>query len=398
MHFITLAALISGGAASVIPTSRNPFEVVIPLARRTAVATLSAEICGSYSTVTVTPAVVTVTSSEYATTTAETLTTTDVAITTSTQEKTDVATVTEFTTSFVTETTTAATVTETVTANQVVSIVPRRKKRSCVHKTHLSYPAVQTTYSASVAQTYSSSIDPASVTSSASASSTSDSQTSSSTSPAAVCTASVTAPALTTVTTTTITGSAIATATTTITSLVIETTTTTVSTTEVIITAVPTTVPVTATTVVTSTAPPATPTFVLRASGDSVDGQYLILQPGDANVITFTSDVGEANSFYLTSSGALASTAYADKVAFYSNNVRSASLVIVAGNGFGTADGTVPMSCQLSGPTNIGDMGSFTCPNGGSALTNFAWSGNRLTVQNSDGLGSVFTLQYMVLS
>ncbi|KAK8016020.1 hypothetical protein PG991_008908 [Apiospora marii] len=242
------------------------------------------------------------------------------------------------------------------------------------------------THSASVSQSYSSSIDSASVTPSASASYTSASQTSPSTPSTTVCTATATAPASITVTTTTIT------------SLVNETTTTAVSTTESISTAVPTTVPITATTVVTSTVPPATPTVVLRAAGASVGGQYLQLRPSDVSYITFTSDLVGASSFYLTSSGSLASVAYADTVALYSKDVGSSSYVIFGSNGVSNRNGGVPMSCQYSSPTNIGSTGLFTCPNGGSAPSNFAALNNLMNVQSSSGAGSVLTLQYTVLS
>ncbi|KAK7909190.1 hypothetical protein PG985_015068 [Apiospora marii] len=107
---------------------------------------------------------------------------------------------------------------------------------------------------------------------------------------------------------------------------------------------------------------------------------------------------GGRELFLLTSSGSLASVAYADKVALYSKDVGSSSYVIFGSNDFSNRNGGAPMSSQYFGPTNIGSAGSFTCPNGGSALSNFAALNNLMNVQRSSGHGSVFTLQYTVLS
>ncbi|KAH8200402.1 hypothetical protein TruAng_005431 [Truncatella angustata] len=374
MHLITLAALLSGVAASVIPTAANPFSIVVPLERRQVVA--PTETCGSYTTVTVTPAVVSVTSSELVTTTAETITTTEVSITESAQETTEVVTVTEFETSFTTETTTAATVTETEVVNQ------RKKKRGCGYKQsraiRLRRPLILNLV---------------------------------------VCIGYIIfcidflilwigflvlrfTDALFTTTTETITGSATATATEIVTSLIIETTTTTVSTTDVITTIVPTTVPVTATTVVTSTVAPATPTVILKAVGGSVDGKYLTLLTASSafEFIAFTSDVTSAKSFYIADNGALAPTSYTDRLGYYSNGVGSASYVLVTTASYATSQGGVALSCQLNGSATAGSTGSLTCPNGGSALATFSIVQGRLNVQNSQGTNEVITLEYTVLS
>lgn len=64
MHLLTVASLVTGGLASAISTSINPFAEYASLhygivERRIVVpSTVSADSCGSYATVTVTPAAV----------------------------------------------------------------------------------------------------------------------------------------------------------------------------------------------------------------------------------------------------------------------------------------------------------------------------------------------------
>ncbi|KAK8062819.1 hypothetical protein PG997_014916 [Apiospora hydei] len=360
MRFATLAALVSGGAASAIPAgAADPLRrritdltdplpelpLPIPLPNPPTLITFpSPSTCASYVTVTESAALLTETATQYVTAIADTVTSTQISTMESTLETTNTAVITQFETSFVTETATVA----TETATQVIT--EQKKKRgqmkqrrgdSCKRR---------------------SSSSQASVTSSSATSTQS----------ADVCTATVTASALKTTTTVTVTGSATATDLATVTSVIVATITTTVSTTDLETTAVPTTLAVTATTFVTAAAPPAaTPTFVLKGRTGNVINQYVTasgnIQPMGSNFLTFTPDVAAASAFTLKD-GAVVLALYPDHKLIHLDDATSSSFAFVAS----AASPQSNAACQLIGETTAGSEGSFTCPNGGSGLSVFA--------------------------
>ncbi|ETS86355.1 hypothetical protein PFICI_00183 [Pestalotiopsis fici W106-1] len=425
MHLLTLAALVSGSLASAIP-SLNPFAVAVaPEQRRQELVSVDVGTCDSYVTVTVTPDVVTATNTEFATTTAETVQTTDIVTVDTTQDVTETATITEFETSSVTETVTAATVTETQTVYQ------RKKKRGCglKHPTveTSAYPAQSASYSqpASSSASYPASSSAPASSSSASASvsasssesaslpvstssesstisssessSTVESSTSSvsSTTPV-ICTATVTLEAEVTTTTVTVTSSETATNVETVTSTIVDTITTTVSTTEVITTIVPTTVAVTATASETVTLPSPTPTIVLQATSGTASGQYLYLISSGSSYsyLGFTSSLSSATSFYLDGNKALVPTSHTNWVGLYAPGTVD-SYIIESTNTFG--QGGIAMICQFGGSAvQVGQSGSFTCPNDGNS-NNFWYTGGQLGVAASSTTKTLVTLNYAVV-
>ncbi|KAK8036079.1 hypothetical protein PG993_008693 [Apiospora rasikravindrae] len=384
MRFVTVAALVSGAAASALPgTKLNPLH-----RRTTGLFTISPSTCASYITVTETPAVVTLTASEYVTVTAETVTSTDVTSTETTQESTDIETATVFETSFVTAFETAATVTETVGPALSTNAVEKRKKKrgdSCKRRS----------------------------SSLASASENSFSSPSTTPSPSGpICTSTVTAAALHATTTVIITGSATATAVETVTSIIVATVTTTISTTDLMTTAVPTTVAVTATSVVTSVAPPPTPTFVLKAVGGSVNGRYITLDgpvdPYSFSALAFTTNAALATSFVLRDDGNLvpasvakdADTTYSSWLCTpggeHASNVYITTSEIASSSYF-----TDRTSCRLAGLSalDVGSTGTFVCPNDGTSVSQPADSENYLIFETtSDTTYEHIALQYTVVA
>ncbi|KAK7906439.1 hypothetical protein PG985_016445 [Apiospora marii] len=385
MRLASLAALVSGGAASVIPAAavdlldrrliqpNATLPTLPPVSLPSLIPFPSPSTCASYVTVTETPALLTLTETRYAIVTSETVTSTQTSLSESTLEATRTATITQFETSFVTET--ATTATETATREPVKvqkKIVQKRQKKrdSCKRRSSSSQ--------ASASQT-SSFVDTVSASQTASEDTISASQTSSSienisvtSSSADVCTATVTAAALKTTTTLTLTDSATATNVETVTSVIVATITTTVSTTDSETTAVPTTLSVTATTFVAppdpTRAPPA-PTFYLRADAASgtVADIYLRITPdlGGTNRVSFVSnDQAGASLFRLQDDGSVVSVLNPDQTLRYFSSSLSAAV-------FQDGQGPTAAQCQLNGTTTPGSTGSFVCPNGFSGLSAF---------------------------
>lgn len=399
MRLASLVALVSGGAASLIPAAavdrleRRLIQSLTPIPLPSFIPFPSPSTCASYITVTETPALLTLTETRYATVTSETVTSTQTSITESTLEATSTATITHFETSFVTETATVATETATQEPVKVQKkIVQQRKKKrdSCKRRSSSSQASALKT---------SSSVD----TISASPTSSSVDIISATSSSANVCTATVTAAALKTTTTLTVTGSATATDVETITSVIVATITTTVSTTASETTAVPTTLSVTATTFVPAATPSAAaPTFALRAVGGSGNyaGQYVkavgSIDAESTNNIVFTSDAGSAAAFTLQGATSVILALHPEHILSY--QPESASYAFVTDQ----PEGVAWASCQLTGDTTTaGAVGPFTCPNGGSGLVAFAVDhgiDNTLVfVQPDDAVFESVQLEYVIL-
>ncbi|KAK8137396.1 hypothetical protein PG984_005336 [Apiospora sp. TS-2023a] len=434
MRLATLAALVSGGAASVIPATavsslrRRIVDIIddLPALPSLISPTLpdlpsllsipSPSTCASYTTVTETPALLTLTETKYVVVTAETVTSVQTSLTETELDVTSTATVTKFETSYVTEFATVATETATQEAKgpdqeRKRKVLQKKKKRdSCKRRSssglasasHTSYSvnAISTaSASASVSQT-SSSMDSVSASSASAASSqagtsmntisaasSSTDFPSSAASSTDLCIATVTAPALKTITTVTITAGATATNVVTFTSVIVDTVTKIVSATDLETSAVRTTLAVTATTVLTAAAPPyATPTILIRATSGNVKGQYLQAHSDakrdDTRTLVFTSNERNAAVFLYREDQSLVLANIPDKYLAYSQNDQASQGYVSSAPDYSHA------SCLLGRLAVGGNTGSFTCPNGESGLAAFAQYLAGFVFKNPSAAGS----------
>ncbi|KAK8029704.1 hypothetical protein PG993_010995 [Apiospora rasikravindrae] len=388
MRFANLATLVSGVAASAIPAAaveplrRRIVEIpddlpLPPLPTLIPFPSPSPSTCASYVTVTEPAALLTETETQYVTVTAETVTSIQTTLAESTLETTNTATITQFETSFVTETATVATETATREPAKAQRKIAQRKQKkrgdSCKRRSSSSTQASATSSSAT------------------------------SLSSADVCTATVTAAALKTITTVTITGSTTATDLETVTSVVVATITTTVSTKDLETTAVPTTLPVTATTFVTSEAPPAaTASFYLKALSGSFAGKYVsISEPTEVykfETLVFN-DLENATPFGLNADGSVVAILAPDYALSFDYGADLSATAYMTTQESRDENGGLlaPASCQLFGDTTVGSMGEFECANGGSLLNRFGTFNDRLEFIFSESSHEPVELQYIIL-
>ncbi|KAK8052667.1 hypothetical protein PG996_011968 [Apiospora saccharicola] len=337
MRFATVAALVSGGAAAVLPAAGNKH-----LDRRTPTTITfiplpSLSACAGYTTMTQTSALLTVTATVYDTITAGAVTSTEA----TSAEPTPQSTIT-------------------------VIDVKRRKRRgdSCKRRSSSSSHISASSASASAS---------ASETSSSTASSASSADFSAVTSATAsasgpICTTTVTAAVQETTTTVTIAGSIP------VTTSATELMTTATSTTEDVATTMSATEDATATPSETA-APPAstTLTFLIKAISGSVANQYLRVVPGetssdikDSNTLAFHPARKSATTFSLDESpfsrnGRLYPAFDPDRsVTFSSGRLNSQAFVLASGDSNGEQTSA---SCRLVDDETVGSTGSFICPN-----------------------------------
>ncbi|KAH8648637.1 hypothetical protein BX600DRAFT_442923 [Xylariales sp. PMI_506] len=362
---VVLATFLSGGLTSAIPNGNLHNVENSDLARREQHVRSSNASCGVYTTQTVTLPEVTLFATVFTTVPAETNYVTSLIDIESTQQVTDTATITVYTSIVVDETVTAATETETVAAE--ATIVARKPGCGGRRPSSLTTQLVNSTAtSASRPHSYSASLA----------------------SSLLVCSQTITVPALTTTITTTVTVDETATVLEYDTSVIVDTVTSIVSTTDVITTLVTSTVDVTATTTVTPVATDS-PEFDLSSS----DGSLYLASGNGYYYLGFTTTSNPA-TFYVSAEGYL--VAVTNGLYGYTLPNSVDNFVITTPSLASSLSATLAQ-CSIVGGTGLGDAGTLTCVSG--SLTDFQDCSGYLALDDgeSDDDCTAVTMQYSMV-